>query len=755
MQHNQVVETANELRLISNIYKDHITDSVLKQVDKDSGMVSSHKISEDIEKIQAEGRLLNIGVIGRVKAGKSSLLNSLFFKGQSVLPKAATPMTAALTTMTYGEKISAEVQLYSQKELDEIRGMSDQYEQKFKEEYNQFYEEESKKQKVPAKRNASDSLPVMDKQDIEKKNIETKALRKAKYKLSEFLELEAAHMQAKDLKEAAYRPSDTDSKLLTATSVEDLKEQLGEYVGSQGQFTPYTKSVNLFLPFQDLVGIKVIDTPGINDPIVSREMRTNQLLMQCDVVLVVAPSDKYFDTKDQQLVSRLTEREGLQHIYFVASQVDRTLNAPEYAGELLSQCLPSLTSQLARHLEGEIDKLASTSSDLSTVNALRGRDGNLSERFVLVSAMADTISQKLMYGESFEDDEDHAKASIEELFEAEFQRDPQGCLSQLSGIEKVRGFIEQSRNAKADIIAQRCSQVITQYSQILIGYKDKLTQACKMRQQEIESTDLVALQKNKSALEQMKLKLENGLDGEYSLMIRELERTLHRVDKELTKVTHELQDSANDELQEESFQHPYDSGWWIFKTTKYYTDTRQVINASKVSARLVSACKKYQLVAKDYFNEVLGGAKGFEKSMTSRLFGEFQSIYNSTEEVNVSIEDVKKAIRNAVSAIPIPASSFSVPIPGSLKESGKLSNRAAADFHADALEFVSTLEIKVGQEASKYTRKVLQSLPKSFCTEFFDNIDKDIERAKDDIESKQFRLMALNKCLDDLSKIKI
>lgn len=38
-----------------------------------------------------ENRKLNIGVVGQVKAGKSSFLNTLLFDGKEVLPKASTP----------------------------------------------------------------------------------------------------------------------------------------------------------------------------------------------------------------------------------------------------------------------------------------------------------------------------------------------------------------------------------------------------------------------------------------------------------------------------------------------------------------------------------------------------------------------------------------------------------------------------------------------------------------------------------------
>lgn len=51
-----------------------------------------------------ENRKLNIGIIGQVKAGKSSFLNTLLFKGEEVLPKASTPKTATLTKMEYSEE---------------------------------------------------------------------------------------------------------------------------------------------------------------------------------------------------------------------------------------------------------------------------------------------------------------------------------------------------------------------------------------------------------------------------------------------------------------------------------------------------------------------------------------------------------------------------------------------------------------------------------------------------------------------------
>ena len=59
-----------------------------------------------------EGRKLCVGIIGAVKAGKSSFLNACIFDGEEVLPKACTPMTAALTRISYGKEPKAIIHFY-------------------------------------------------------------------------------------------------------------------------------------------------------------------------------------------------------------------------------------------------------------------------------------------------------------------------------------------------------------------------------------------------------------------------------------------------------------------------------------------------------------------------------------------------------------------------------------------------------------------------------------------------------------------
>lgn len=109
----------------------------------ENAVIKTEELEKTLKEMQAKDRDLKVGIIGRVKAGKSSLLNALIFEGVEVLPKAATPMTASLTILKYADTLSAEVEFYSQKDILELKNEHERYVREF----NRIVEEEVKKQK--------------------------------------------------------------------------------------------------------------------------------------------------------------------------------------------------------------------------------------------------------------------------------------------------------------------------------------------------------------------------------------------------------------------------------------------------------------------------------------------------------------------------------------------------------------------------------------------------------------------------------
>ena len=112
---------------IEEFVNKHGFDNDALALKREHAIQKSEEWQRTLDDLAEEGRVLKIGIIGRVKAGKSSLLNALLFDGNDILPKAATPMTAALTIMEYGEDVRAEVDFFTQKDIDEIKVKHDAY----------------------------------------------------------------------------------------------------------------------------------------------------------------------------------------------------------------------------------------------------------------------------------------------------------------------------------------------------------------------------------------------------------------------------------------------------------------------------------------------------------------------------------------------------------------------------------------------------------------------------------------------------
>ena len=104
-------------------HKGLVNDSYLQDF-----QVRFKKLEESSANILEENRNLKIGIVGQVKAGKSSFLNALLFDGQDILPHAATPMTAALTRIVYSNEPYARVTYYGRKDWDDILKNADTYE---------------------------------------------------------------------------------------------------------------------------------------------------------------------------------------------------------------------------------------------------------------------------------------------------------------------------------------------------------------------------------------------------------------------------------------------------------------------------------------------------------------------------------------------------------------------------------------------------------------------------------------------------
>lgn len=230
------------------------------------GWIDANRKKEIVDKINND--VLTIGVIGQMKCGKSTFLNSFVFE-DDVLPAATTPMTAALSIITYGEQKKIVAEFYNRDEWEE--------------------------QKMQAARSLEE--------------VKGNSLEESKVKA------------AKELVEKAAKLGGSLNSYLGKTQ-DDTFEHLIDYVGANGKFVSITKSVKIFYPKEYLKGIEVVDTPGFNDPIVSREERTKEFLQKADAVLMMLYAGQPFTATDRDILFKNVRQCGIGKVIIGINKYD-------------------------------------------------------------------------------------------------------------------------------------------------------------------------------------------------------------------------------------------------------------------------------------------------------------------------------------------------------------------------------------------------------------------------------------------------
>lgn len=257
-------------------------------------------LSRSLDRGNDKKRKLSVGVIGDIKAGKSTFLNSLLFGGKDILPKSVTPMTAALTKITYSDTPKAIVHFYTHEDWELIEQDSNEFDRIINNEYNTYLEN----------------------YDIRKSGVNTnigKPKSKEEFTKSMNYSVEERYKSAKELTDMI-RERHTDLNMLGDSK--DVRNNLDDYVGANGKYTPIVNYVELQICEESLKEFDIVDTPGLNDPVKSRSLKTKEFLSQCDVAVILSPVGQFLPATTMCNINMRIPSEGIKHIIILGSRMD-------------------------------------------------------------------------------------------------------------------------------------------------------------------------------------------------------------------------------------------------------------------------------------------------------------------------------------------------------------------------------------------------------------------------------------------------
>ncbi len=575
-----------------------------------------------------------------------------------------------------------------------------------------------------------------------------KARRIAKSELEKDTKLVSSHDQYEKMKKSGLLNTETLDSRIQANSLEELNQKLLQFVGTNGKFMPYTKAVQISLNNPNLKDLEVIDTPGVNDPIASREERTKALLKECDVVFVISPSNQFLTNSDMDLFDRVSNKEGIQRVYFVASQADSAV------------CSPSEVQNSRHHLPTALEntqKILSSSLN-ATMSLLKKKYPHQQEIFesaikngiILTSGVCYSLYQDFENRASWEREKEEYQLAWENLTNdypnAFSSHEARKNLKRLSNIDAIRGRLEEVAKEKENIISQRLQDYTQSQANNLHNLITQLLQDLENGKKRIKNADMGAIKKQIEVYEKLSGNIEIGFKEAYEEFIFHFIQNIRDgLNETLTKAIQKAGAGAQKEEGEEYYTERVKQGgawgsfkrnflWWADDDAGYdeVRCTRAVVKAGTVVDLLIEmheSCKKALNDSVRSFKIV------FKKELYAKVFPVLRQIINDDDLIDENA--FKKSVHAVTDKIKFEEFSYTLPSEMGAK-TGFLRGDGAVQFIQSVEKHLRDFEAESKNDVKGYIKVLNENLEKQdFANGVLSKLKKDLQTLKNQVQNKE------------------
>ena len=594
---------------VMDLIKDHAPEEEIKDL---QSIKDNFKMK--VDDFYRENRKLNIGVVGQVKAGKSSFLNTLLFDGQEVLPKASTPKTATLTKMEYSEENIIQIEYYSKEEWEVLEDNS-------KVDLDDEIYTSAREIINMVRHNGIEPMPYLEK--------------------------------GKDR--------------IQFDTYDDLIDHLNDYVGEDGKYTPLVKAVTLYLNKEEFKGLSIVDTPGLNDPIASRTIRTKEFMEVCDVVFFLSQAGSFLDKSDWTLLSSQLPQKGVNRLVLIASKYDSGIRdvlrvhneeddlfgEDENTADNIPKACKIIKRKLKKRAKGRVSEFVKDLERRGSSKELRDVIEQCSNP-IMVSSIAHNMCGK--EESDYSSEEKNIYAALKK-----FSKDIGADLELLGNFDEVQKLFAEVVAEKEEILQQKAKGFVPNAMEEV---KDKLRvfkEKTDKRVQILENNDKEQLQEQRSVVE----KQIGNIRTDIAEMFGELSV---RLETEKANATKEIRQSSKEysALKERTGTNTWeeervvsDAKWynpftWFSSHVVYDTHTEHYSYC--LAADAIENLKKYSIDATNQVEQVFTDALQLKEIKRKLLNVVINNFDMGSEKYDVSLFRIM--VEDTVSMIEFPVFSI-------------------------------------------------------------------------------------------------
>ncbi len=769
-------ELIKKSALIEKTLKEQGLQEKARPFISENAVIKTEELEKTLKELQDTNRDLKVGIIGRVKAGKSSLLNALIFEGVEVLPKAATPMTASLTILKYANTLSAEAEFYSPKDITELENEHERYVREF----NRIVDEEVKEQKQSLSNRAKErfknvskmfSVNKSDKEApkeriLSDEEINERAERIAKDKLKGDEKLVSSHDQYEKMKKSGSLNTKKLDPHIQANNLQDLNQKLLQFVGADGKFMPCTKAVQISLNNPNLKDLEVIDTPGVNDPIASREERTKALLKDCDVVFIVSPSGQFLTDSDMSLFDRVSNKEGLQEIYFVASQADSavlSMSEVEKSNQHLPTAFENVQKALSSQLNNIMGKLIQNYPNQREIFEKAIKNGVILASGVCFSMYKDFNNQASWERNQKTEEYHNALRNLKDSYPDAFNSDDKSkeSLLFLSNMGAIEERLKKAAQEKEKIISQKLQSYAESQANNLHNLITQLLQDLEDKKKRVKNADISAIKEQIKAYQNLSGNIEMKFREAYEEFILHFINNIRAgLEETLKKAIQTAKTRSREEEEEERYIERVKQGgaWGSLKRKifSFFDDdagydeverTRAVIKAGAVVDYLTEMHERCESALNDSANSF---KIVFRKELYAKVFKQLREIISDDLIDEVAF---KKSVHAVLDRIEFKEFDYTLPSEIGAK-TGFLKGDEADAFIQSVEKHVRNFESEAKKDVKGYIQGLREALERqNFASDTLQKLQKDMQNLQNQVQNKVQSIAQLDAQIKALKEI--
>lgn len=448
---------------------------------------------------------------------------------------------------------------------------------------------------------------------------------------------------------------------------------------------PYTKAVQISLNNPNLKDLEVIDTPGVNDPIASREERTKALLKDCDVVFIVSPSGQFLTDSDMSLFDRVSNKEGLQEIYFVASQADSavlSMSEVEKSRQHLPTAFENAQKSLLSQLNNIMKKLIQNYPNQRKIFEKAIKNGVILASGVCFSMYKDFNNQASWERNQKTEEYHNALRNLKDSYPDAFSSDDKSkeSLLFLSDMSAIEERLKKAAKEKEKIMSQKWQDYAESQANNLHSLIAQLLQDLEEEKKRVKNADISAIKEQIGTYKNLSGNIEMKFREAYEEFILHFINNIRAgLEETLKKAIQTAKTHSREEEEEEHYIERVKQGgaWGSFKRNfLFWADddagynevarTRATIKAGAVLDYLIEMHESCENALNDSTNSF---KVVFKKELYSKVFSQLRQIIS-----NDLIDEVafKKSVMAVLDSIEFKEFDYTDKLPSEIR--GKTGN---------------------------------------------------------------------------------